>query len=56
MKGMYKELRRLAQEYGEKRTDDCMKGTNTVLFMDLDKIKMIPKDQVITYARIVVDH
>ena len=29
---------------------------NTVLFMDLDEIKTIPRDQVVTYARIVVDY
>ena len=36
--------------------DDYVKGTNTVLFMDLDKIKTIPSNQVVTYARIVVDY
>ena len=56
MKGMCKELGRLAQGYGEKGADDYVKGTNTVLFMDLDKIKTIPKDQVVPYARIVVDY
>ena len=56
MKGMCKELGRLAQGHGEKGADDYLKGTNTVLFMDLDEIKMIPKDQVVTYARIVVDY
>ena len=56
MKGMCKELRRLAQGYCEKGTDDYVKGTNTVLFMDLDKIKTIPKDQVVTYTRIVIDY
>ena len=54
MRGMCKELGRLAQGYGEKGTDDYIKDTNTVLFIDLDKIKTIPKDQVVTYARIVV--
>ena len=56
MKGMCKELGRLAQGCGEKGTDEYVKGTNTVLFMDLDKIKTIPKDLVVTYARIVVDY
>ena len=56
MKGMCKELGRLAQGYGEKGADDYVKGTNTVLFMDLDEIKTIPNDQVVTYARIVVDY
>ena len=52
---MCKKLGRLAQGYREKRADDYVKGTNTVLFMNLDEIKTIPKDQVVTYARIVVD-
>ena len=56
VKGMCKELGRLAQGYGEKGADDYVKGTNTVLFMDLDEIKTIPKEQVVTYARIVVDY
>jgi hypothetical protein len=53
---MCKELGRLSQGYGEKGTDEYVKVTNTVLFMDLDEIKTIPKDQVVTYARIVVDY
>ena len=56
MKGMCKELGRLAQGCGKEVADDYVKGTNTVLFMDLDEIKMIPKDQVVIYARIVVDY
>ena len=43
MKGMCKELGRLAQGYGEKGADDYVKGTNTVLFMDLDEIKRFQK-------------
>ena len=39
MKGICKYTGRLAQGYGEKGTDDYVKGKNTVLFMDLDKIK-----------------
>ena len=31
------------------------KGTNTVQFLTHDDIRVIPKDQVVTYARIVVD-
>ena len=54
MKGMCKVLGRLAQGYGKEGADDYVKGTNTVLFVDLNKIKTIPKDQVVTYARIVV--
>ena len=56
MKGMCKELGRLAQGHGEEGADDYVTGTNTVLFMDLDEIQTIPKDQVVTYARIVVDY
>ena len=50
MEAMVKELGRLAQ--GHKTT----KGTNTVVFMDLNKIVRIPRRKVITYARIVVDY
>ena len=56
MKGVCKELGRLAHGYGKEGADDYVKGTNTVLFMDLDEIKTIPRDQVVTYARIVVDY
>eukprot|EP00957_Ditylum_brightwellii_P184111 14023847-Ditylum_brightwellii.AAC.1 len=31
------------------------KGTNTVIFFDHKQIRSIPKDQTVTYARIVVD-
>ena len=47
---MCRELGRLAQGYAD------VEGTNTVRFMDLDEIKNIPKDRVVTYARIVVDY
>ena len=42
----------------KKGTNEYVKGTNTVLFMDLDKMKTIPRTQVqvVTYARIVVDY
>ena len=56
MKGMCKELGRLAQGHGKEGADYYVKGTNTVLFMDFDEIKTIPRDQVVTYARIVVDY
>jgi hypothetical protein len=47
---MCKELRRLATGWeGEQ-------GTETIEFMTIDEIKAIPKDQTITYARIVVDY
>ena len=47
---MCKELGRLAQGYGD------TKGTNTIRFMNLEEIKKIPRDRVVTYARIVVDY
>ena len=47
---MCKELGLLAQEYGE------TKGTNTIIFLTLDKIPRIPDDRIVTYARIVVDY
>ena len=50
LEGMCKELGRLAQGYGD------VKGTDTLRFMSLDEIKNIPKDRVVTYARIVVDY
>ena len=56
MKGMYKELERLARGYGEKGTDNYVKDTITVLFMRLDNIITIPRNQVVAYARIVVDY
>ena len=36
---MCKDLRRFAQGYEEKRTDSHINDMNTVLFMDLNKIK-----------------
>ena len=54
--GVCKEPGTLARGYGEKSTDDYLKGKNTVLFMGLDKIKKIPKYQVVTHVRIVVDY
>ena len=56
MKGMRKELRRVSKGYGETGTDKYVKGANTILVVDLDKIKTISRDQVVTYAQIVVDH
>ena len=50
LEAMCKELGRLAQGYGD------TKGTNTIRFMNLSEIKDIPKDRVVTYARIVVDY
>ena len=47
---------RITQGYGDKGAEYYVKGTNTVLFMDLDKIKIILKDQVVTHARIVVGY
>ena len=50
MTGMGIELGRLAQGYKD------TKGTNTIKFMTLEEIKHIPKDRVVTYARIVPDY
>ena len=47
---MCKELGRLTQGY------NTTKGTNTIHFMKQEDIKNIPKDQTVTYARIVVDY
>ena len=49
-KAMCKELGRLCQGFGE------TEGTDTMRFLDLEGIKNIPKDRVVTYARIVVDY
>ena len=49
-KAMCKELGRLCQGFGE------TKGTDTMRFLDLEGIKNIPRDRVVTYARIVVDY
>ena len=56
MLGMCRELSRLAQGYGEEGSHDYIEGTNTVFFINIDEIRNIPKDQVCTYARIVVDY
>ena len=48
-KAMCKELRRLCQGF------DKTEGTDTMKFLDLNGIKRIPRDRVVTYARIVVD-
>ena len=44
------ELGRLAQGYKD------TKGTNTIIFISLNKIPGIPQDRVVTYARIEVDY
>ena len=56
MLGMCRELGRLAQGYGEEGSHDYVEGTNTCFFMNIDEIRQIPRDQVCTYARIVVDY
>jgi hypothetical protein len=48
---MSKEFHRLAQ--GKVGTTV---GTNTIFFLSPDKIRHIPKDRTVTYARIVIDH
>ena len=44
-----KEIGRLAQGYKETR------GTDTIQFMTIEEIHLIPKDRTVTYSRIVVD-
>jgi hypothetical protein len=36
--------------------EDTTVSTNTIFFLSHDKIRRIPKDRTITYARIVIDH
>ena len=49
-KVMCKELGRLCQGFED------TKGTDTMQCLDLDGIKTIPEDRVVTCARIVVDY
>ena len=49
-KAMCKELGRLCQGFGK------TEGTDTMRCLDLDGIKCILRDRVVTYARIVVDY
>ena len=56
MRGMCKELGRLSQGYGKKSDEHYTKGTNTLFSINLEEIKQIPRDRVVTYARIVVDY
>ena len=49
-KSMCKELGRLCQVFGD------TEGTNTMRFLDINGIRNIPRDRVVTYARIVVDY
>ena len=50
MRAMCIELGRLTQGYKD------TKGTNTMRFLALNEIPGIPRDRVVTYARIVVDY
>ena len=50
--GFGKEWGGLAQ--GDKQTG--AKGTNTLIIIRPDQVHMIPNDQVVTYANIVVDY
>ena len=50
LEAMCRELGRLAQGYNN------ITGTNTIHFMDCDKIALIPKNCTINYSHIVVDH
>ena len=56
MKGMWKDIGRFSQGYGERGTDEYVRSTNTVLFMDLDNIKIIATDQVVAYSQLVVGY
>ena len=56
MRGMCKELGRLSQGWRKKGDEHYTKCTNAFFFMDLDEIREIPRDRVVTYARIVVDY
>ena len=49
-KATCKEIRRLCQDFED------TEGTNTMRFLDLRGISNIPRDRVVTYARIVVDY
>jgi hypothetical protein len=55
-KAMCKELGRLTQGFGEIGSTDHTEGTNTMRFLDREGIGKIPRDRVVTYARIVVDY
>ena len=48
---MSKELHRLAQG-----KEGVTVGTNTIFYLTHDKIRCIPKDQTVTYARIAINH
>jgi len=48
---MSKELHCLAQG-----KEGVTSGTHTIFFLSHNEIKCIPKDRIITYARIVIDH
>jgi hypothetical protein len=48
---MSKELHRLAQ-----KKPGATMATNIIFFLSHDEICHIPKDQTVTYARIVIDH
>ena len=55
MKGMYKEAGKVSQGYGKEGTNEFTKGMNAMLDIDVDKIKTISKDQVVTYCLFRVD-
>jgi hypothetical protein len=48
---MSKELHRLAQG-----KDGVTVGTNTIFYFTHDEIRHIPKDKMLTYTRIVINH
>ena len=55
-KAMFKKLGRLTQGYGEIGSTHHTKGTDTMRFLDLQRIKNILQDRIVTYVRIVVDY
>ena len=55
-KAMCKELGRITQGYEVIDSTYHIEGTHTMKSLDLGGIKNIPRDRIITYARIIVDY
>jgi hypothetical protein len=49
-------LGRLVPGYDEKVSDTYIESTDKLFFVDLNKIKIIPKEQVVTDVHIVADY
>ena len=56
MKAMCKDLGKLSQGYGEEGSDYHTEETTTVRFLNHRGIGKIPRDRVVTHARIVVHY